>query len=498
MPHIAALDQGTSSSRTLLFDGRANVVASAQREVACAFPRPGWVEQDAMALLETQLQTLREATDGHSVNAIGISNQRETTVVWDRRTGRPIAPAIVWQDRRTADACAAMAAADPDGAAAVTASTGLVLDAYFSATKIAWLLDHTEGARAAAEAGRLAFGTVDTWLVWNLTGGPRGGRHLTDASNASRTLLFDLSAGAWSDELCARFGVPPGLLPEVVDSAGDFGAVDHPALPALRGVPITGVLGDQQAATLGQVCTAPGGAKCTYGTGCFLLMNAGDKPPDAGGGLLGTCAWRLGGRDTYALEGSVFVGGSAVQYLRDQVGLIDDAAASEALAARVPDAGGVVVVPALTGLAAPHWDADARGAVFGLTRGTSPAHLARATLDGIAHQVADVLEALDHACAAPLAELAVDGGAARNDLLMQTQADLAQVPVVRPAQLETSALGAAFITGLGAGIWSGLDELRAHRQVGRRFEPQMSADAAAHQRVRWAEAVRLTRAWGSR
>ena len=492
MPFVLALDQGTTSSRAILFDASGAAVATAQREFAQHFPRPGWVEHDPEEIWSSQLACAREAlatagVDAADVVALGITNQRETTLVWDRETGEPVHRAIVWQDRRTADACERLRAAGH--AEAVRDRTGLVLDPYFSGTKVAWILDHVDGARARAEAGELAFGTVDTWLVWRLTGGRV---HATDVTNASRTLLFDIGELAWSDAQLDLLGVPRAVLPEVRPSAGAFGETDADALGAA--VPIAGVAGDQHAALFGQRCTAPGMAKNTYGTGCFLLYHTGDAPVASENGLLTTVAWQIEGRPAeYALEGSVFVAGAAVQWLRDGLGLIDDAAEVEALARSVPDADGVVVVPALTGLGAPHWDPHARGTVLGLTRGSTAAHLARATLDGVAHQSADLLDAMTADAGAPLAELRVDGGMTANALLMQTQADLVGVPVVRPEVPETTALGAAYLAGLGCGLWTDAD-LDAAWAESARWTPDPEATPAAA-RARWARAVARAEGW---
>ncbi len=483
MRYLLALDQGTTSSRAVLVDETGRMSAPAQQEFAQHFPQPGWVEHDPEEIWTTQLATARQvvaAIPGDQLAAIGLTNQRETTVIWNRRTGIPIAPAIVWQDRRTADACAALRAAGHE--AEVRAKTGLVLDPYFSATKIGWLLDHVPGARAAAERGELAFGTIDTWLVWKLT---RGVRHVTDASNASRTLLFNVHTLDWDEALLERFGVPRALLPEVVSNHGAIGVAD----PAWfgRAVPITGMAGDQQAALFGQACFTPGLIKNTYGTGCFLLLNTGGRPMDSAHQLLTTVAWR-GAETAYALEGSVFTGGSVVQWLRDGLGLIRHSAEVAALAASVPDAGGVVLVPAFTGLGAPVWDPTARGLVIGLTRGTTAGHLARAAVESIAFQVADVVEAMVRDSDVALAELRVDGGASVNDALMQFQADLLGRPVVRPQVIESTAMGAAFLAGLGAGIWSGTAELAALWKPARRFEPEMGEAERAERRAVWHKA----------
>jgi glycerol kinase len=493
LPHVLALDQGTTSSRAIVFDEAGSAVAMAQREFRQIFPRPGWVEHDPVEIWESQLAVAREALTGAElaagdIAALGITNQRETTVVWDRATGEPVANAIVWQDRRTAEACAELKRAGHE--ALFRARTGLVLDPYFSGTKLAWLLDHVPGAREGAEAGRLAFGTVDSWLLWNLTG---GGLHATDVTNASRTLLWDLHTGEWSAELAAILDVPLGMLPAVRASSEVYGET----LPGLLGapIPIAGVAGDQQAALFGQACLSPGMVKNTYGTGCFLLMNTGDRPVRSAAELLTTPAWRLGSgaeaRTDYALEGSVFVAGAVVQWLRDGLGIIRSAAEVEALAASVPDAGGVVLVPAFTGLGAPHWDPYARGALLGITRGTTAGHLARAALEGIAFQVADVLAAMAADSGVPVAELRVDGGAAANDLLMQMQADLAGVPVVRPHV-------AAYLAGLAVGVWQSPADIAARWQVERRFEPRLDPAAAAERRDQWRRAVERAKGWEER
>ena len=444
--HILALDQGTTSSRAIVFDHNGRIVASAQREFQQIFPQPGWVEHNAREIWAAQLSVARQAlrraglTAGATA-AIGITNQRETTVVWDRVTGKPICNAIVWQDRRTAPACDRLKARGL--APLIRRKTGLVVDAYFSATKVQWILNHLPGAKARAQAGELAFGTIDSWLVWNLT---NGRCHVTDASNASRTMLFNIHTGAWDDELLRIFGVPRTLLPDVRSSSEIYGETN-----LLGGaIPIAGIAGDQQAALFGQVCTQPGMVKNTYGTGCFMLMHTGGKPIASKNNLLTTVAWRLGGRTEYALEGSIFIAGAVVQWLRDGLGIIKSSAEIEALAAQVPDNGGVYLVPAFAGLGAPHWDADARGLIIGLTRGTTRAHIARAALEGIAYQVADVLRAMENDSGIKLKELRVDGGASTNNLLMQFQADLLGVPAVRPRVTETTALGAAYLAGLAS------------------------------------------------
>jgi glycerol kinase len=494
--HVLALDQGTTSSRALVFDGEGALVSLAQREFRQSFPQPGWVEHDPGEILKSQLAVAAEALAqaglaAADLAAVGIANQRETVVVWERATGRPVCPAIVWQDRRTADLCARLKREGKEEL--FRERTGLLLDPYFSGTKLAWILDRVPGARREAEAGRLAFGTIDSWLLWGLTG---GALHATDVTNASRTLLWDIRRGAWDGELLDLLGIPPALLPEVRSSSEVYGET----LPQLFGgvgsaVPIAGVAGDQQAALFGQACLRPGMAKNTYGTGCFLLMHTGARPIASRHQLLTTPAWRIGGRTDYALEGSVFTGGAVVQWLRDGLGLVRSSGEIEALAASVPDAGGVVLVPAFTGLGAPHWDPYARGALLGITRGTAAGHIARAALEGIAFQVADVLSAMEADAGVPLAELRVDGGAAANDLLLQLQADLMGVPVARPALLETTALGAAFLAGLAVGLFRDLDDLAAHWRAERVFTPAMDRGRATEMRARWTRAVERAKGW---
>ena len=491
MAFVLALDQGTTSSRALVFDAAGRVVATAQKEFRQIFPEPGWVEHDPTEIWATQSGVLHEALAKAGIGpgdvaAIGITNQRETTLLWERSTGRPLANAIVWQDRRTAPDCDALRAAGHE--ATFTSKTGLVLDAYFSGTKLKWLLDHVPGARARAARGELAFGTVDSWLVWNLTD---GAVHATDPSNASRTLLYDIHAGAWDDELLRLLDVPREVLPRIVPSSGVLGTT------FLGGVPVrlASLVGDQQAALFGQACDRPGLGKNTYGTGCFLLLNTGREAVASRNRLLTTVAWEIGGARTYALEGSVFIGGAAIQWLRDGLKLIRRAADVEALAASERDNGGVYFVPAFTGLGAPHWDAYARGAVFGLTRGSTGGHLARAALESIAYQSADVLRAMERDADLTLHELRVDGGAAANALLLQFQADLLGVPVVRPEVLETTALGAATLAGLAVGFWKDASDLRANWRVDRRFEPSMSRDEAATLRAAWEKAVGRAKGW---
>jgi glycerol kinase len=491
MPYVLALDQGTTSSRAIVFDARGTVRATAQREFRQIFPRDGWVEHDATEIWATQSGVMHEAIAkagiaAREVAAIGITNQRETTVLWERASGRPVANAIVWQDRRTAPTCDALRAAGHE--ATFAAKTGLVLDAYFSGTKLKWLLDHVPGARERAGRGELAFGTVDTWLVFNLT---QGRVHATDPSNASRTLLFDIHRGEWDDALCALLDVPRAVLPAIVPSSGVCGTATIDGID----VPIAGIAGDQQAALFGQACHAPGLAKNTYGTGCFLLMNTGTKPVASTNRMLTTVAWKRDGRTDYALEGSVFIGGAVVQWLRDGLKIIRTAGEVESLAASVDDNGGVFLVPAFAGLGAPHWDAYARGAIFGLTRGATGAHLARAALEAIALQSPDVLAAMQKDAGITLAGLRVDGGAAANDLLMQIQADVLGVPVVRPKVLETTALGAAYLAGLAVGYWKDSAEVAANWQVDRTFEPAMPRARVEALVAGWDKAVARTKAW---
>jgi glycerol kinase len=491
--YVLALDQGTTSSRSILFDATGTPVAAAQCEFTQHFPQAGWVEHDATEIWSTQAATITQVlakanASAADVIAIGITNQRETTVLWERATGRPVAPAIVWQDRRTAEHCRQLGEAGHEDR--VAALTGLTLDPYFSATKLAWLLDHVDTARARAGRGELCFGTIDSWLVWQLT---RGAAHVTDASNASRTLLFDLARGDWSDEMLELFEIPRACLPQIRGSSVGIGDAPTALIDGHR-IPITGIAGDQQAALFGQACFRPGMAKNTYGTGCFMLMNTGLQPLASRHRLLSTLAWDFHGRH-YALEGSVFVGGAVVQWLRDGLGLIRSAAEVEALAASVPDAGGVYLVPAFTGLGAPHWDPRARGTLVGLTRGSSAGHIARAALESIAFQSADVLDAMQADADKPLVELRVDGGATNNDLLMQFQADLLGVPVVRPAVTETTALGAAYLAGLGAGVWSSEADVATHWREGRRYLPGAGRDAAVARRSDWARAVERSLAW---
>jgi glycerol kinase len=483
MDALLALDQGTSSSRALVFDRSGRLLASAQRELTQHFPQPGWVEHDADEIWAGQVECAREALGkaGVKAAAIGITNQRETTVLWDRKTGRPLHKALVWQDRRTAAFCEALKTQGLEPR--VRELTGLVLDPYFSATKLRWLLDNVPGARERAERGELAFGTVDSWLLWKLTDGKV---HATDVSNASRTLLFDIHRGDWSDELLGVFGIPRALLPEVRPSAGVYGQAGE------FGIPIAGIAGDQQAALFGQAALQPGQAKNTYGTGCFLLMHTGAQARESTQGLVTTRAAQVGSAAQFALEGSVFVGGAVVQWLRDGLHAVQSSREVQALAESVPDAGGVVFVPAFAGLGAPYWRPDARGALLGLTRGTTQGHIARAALESIAFQSVAVLAAMnaDVGAAEQLTELRVDGGASANDLLMQFQADLLGIPVLRPQVIETTALGAALLAGLGAGLYASPEEIGSIWHLERAFEPRMSRDAAGARMAEWERAVR--------
>jgi glycerol kinase len=493
MAYVLALDQGTTSSRAILFDETGTIAAVAQKEFQQFYPQAGWVEHDPAEILSSQMSCAVEvlahvSARPRDVAAIGITNQRETVIVWERATGKAIHPAIVWQDRRTAAFCKELE--ESGTGEMVSAKTGLVLDPYFSATKVRWILDHVEGARARAERGELAFGTVDSWLVWHLTSGHK---HVTDVTNASRTLLFNIVKGEWDAELLKLFGIPASMLPEVKWSSERVGEVTTTL--GLSGVPIAGIAGDQQAALFGQLCWSAGEAKNTYGTGCFLLENIGTEFMRSRHRLITTVAASTGKRLEYALEGSIFIGGAVVQWLRDNLKLIGASADVEALAASVPDTNGVVFVPAFVGLGAPHWDAHAAGMLIGLRRDTGHGHIARAALEAIAFQVADVLEAVGSDTGEPLQALRVDGGAAVNDLLMQFQADVLGVPVVRPRVTETTALGAAYLAGLATGFWPGPDALRAERKGDVRFEPMMSAGERAERRARWHKAVERAKEW---
>ncbi len=490
---ILALDQGTTSSRAILFDQAGGVVGVSQREFKQFYPQGGWVEHDATEIWNSQLEVAKEVLSkcgipASDVAAIGITNQRETTVVWDRKTGKPIHHAIVWQDRRTAGFCDQLRA---DGhAELISRRTGLVVDAYFSGTKLRWLLDNVSGARERAERGELAFGTIDSWLLWNLSGGEL---HVTDITNASRTMLMNLETGQWDDQLLQLLNVPKSVLPEIRSTSEVYGKSRANLLGAA--IPLGGAAGDQQSALFGQNCTRHGMAKNTYGTGCFMLMNIGDRPQASKLNLLTSVAWRTPAGINYALEGSVFIAGAAVQWLRDGLGIIKSSSEVESLAAQVTDSDGVYMVPAFAGLGAPHWDAYARGTIVGLTRGTTSAHLARAALEGIAFQVADVLTAMESDSGIAIEELRVDGGACANNLLMQFQADIMQSPVVRPQVIETTALGAAFFAGLAVGFWSSVDDIHSIWQSERVFEPKMRPDEAATRRARWAEALERSRSW---
>ena len=487
---ILALDQGTTSSRAIVFDHDGKAVATAQKEHRQFYPQAGWVEHDPEEIWQNQhvvaFEALQQAGfSAHDIAAIGITNQRETTVVWDRSTGAPIYPAIVWQDRRTSEICEALKLAGHE--TDVTQRTGLRLDPYFSGTKLQWILDHVPGARQRAADGELAFGTIDTWLLWKLT---EGKVHATDASNASRTLLFNIHDGSWDDVMLKLLNIPRAMLPEVRDSSGEFGFVTGNS--PLAGIPVTGIAGDQEAALFGQACHQPGMAKNTYGTGCFLLMHTGSEAPVSKHNLLTTVAWRLNGRLEYAVEGSVFIAGAVIQWLRDELQIVRSAKECDEAAASVPDSNGVFLVPAFAGLGAPHWDPFARGAVFGLTRGANRAHLCRAALESIALQSAELIEAMAQDSGITLHELRVDGGASRSSLLMQIQADLLGCPVVRPQCIETTALGAAYLAGLGVGFWSSRDDIAHHWVEDIRFTPRRDLSALKNG---WSEAVIRSKGW---
>ena len=490
--YILSLDQGTTSSRAMIFNHAGQIVAKAQKAFAQHFPEPGLVEHDAKEIWSTQVSVLAEALAqsgiaADQIAALGITNQRETTIVWDRASGEPVHRAIVWQDRRTAKYCDSIRAAHGD---TIRAKTGLVLDAYFSATKVKWILDHVPGARARAEKGELCFGTVDTWLVWNLT---EGRTFVTDPGNASRTMLFNIHTLQWDEDLLALFDIPHAMLPEVKSSSEIYG---HTA-PRFtnRPIAIAGIAGDQQAALFGQLCLDKGMLKNTYGTGCFLLMNTGDKPVDSQHNLLATVAWKIGGKTTYALEGGVFVGGAAIQWLRDGARLIREADEINTLAASVADNGGVYFVPALSGMGAPYWDQYARGSFFGITRGTSNGHLARAVLEGIAFQVYDIVKAMEADAGGATAQLRVDGGASQSDYLMQVQSDLFAFDIVRPRITETTALGAAYLAGLAVGFWQSTDELRAQWQADKVFSPQLPPERVQKMLHYWHKAVKAAQHW---
>lgn len=491
--YILALDQGTTSSRALIIDKEGKICSVAQKEFEQIFPKPGWVEHDPSEIWSSQASVATEALakmniDGSQIAAIGITNQRETTIVWDRKTGEPVHNAIVWQDRRTADFCDELK--EKGHAEKIQQKTGLVLDAYFSATKIRWILNNVEGARDKADKGELAFGTVDSWLIWKLTG---GAVHATDISNASRTLLFNIHEQKWDRELCEMFDVPMSMLGEVKSCSEEFGLTGSSFLSSK--IPITGIAGDQQAALFGQMCTEEGMIKNTYGTGCFIMMNTGEKPKQSKNNLLTTVAWKLGDKVTYALEGSVFIAGAVVQWLRDGLGIIAKSEDVESLADSVEDNGGVYMVPAFAGLGAPYWDQHARGAIFGITRGTTAAHIARACLESIAFQTKDVLDAMADDAGMPITELRVDGGASINNALMEFQAGLTQLKVIRPKALETTAMGAAFFAGLAVGYWENLDEIKQIWKKDAEFESHIPSEIREELLKNWHKAVDRVRNW---
>ncbi len=485
---ILALDQGTSSSRAIVFDHGGNIRSVAQKEFTQYFPKPGWVEHNPREIWSSEASVIAEAITkvgigGRDLAAIGITNQRETTMVWDAATGEPVYNAIVWQDRRTGEYCDSLKAQGLTEE--IRRKTGLIIDAYFSATKIRWILQNVPGAKALAEAGKLRFGTVDSWLVWNLT---RGEVHVTDVSNASRTMLFNINTLDWDEDLLKLFGIPRSMMPQVRSSSEVYGHTKTTIFA--HEVPIAGIAGDQQAALFGQMCTSPGSVKNTYGTGCFLLMNTGTKPILSANNLLTTIAWKIGDTVNYALEGSIFVGGSVVQWLRDGLGIIRSSSDIEALAKTVPDNGGVCFVPALTGLGAPYWDPYAKGCIYGITRGTTAGHIARAALEGIAFQTMDIVSAMEKDASVTLAELKVDGGASRNNLMMQFQADIVGAKVVRPKVTETTAMGACYLAGLAVGFWDSLDDIASQWQVDRVFEPSAADSEVLARKAQWADAVR--------
>ncbi len=492
MPYILALDQGTTSSRTIVFDREGRIASAGQTEYRQIYPQSGWVEHDPEEIWQSQIETAREALaksklTSADIDAVGITNQRETAILWDRERGLPIHNAIVWQDRRTSDTCNTIRTAHGD---LIRERTGLEVDAYFSASKIKWLLDNVPNARSRAENRELAFGTVDTWLVWKLT---NGNLHITDPSNAARTMLFNINNLEWDDELLEIFDVPRSILPEVRSSSEVYGEIQTPN--ELKGIKIAGIAGDQQAALFGQACFNTGSTKNTYGTGCFMLQNVGTKPVESNNRLLSTIGWQIASVTEYALEGSVFIGGAVIQWLRDSLGIIEHSSDVEALAASVTDNGGVYFVPAFVGLGTPHWDQEARGLIIGLTRGTGRAHIARAAVESIAFQTADLLSAVNADSHSQLMELRVDGGATRNDALLQFQSDILQIPVVRSKTMETTALGAAYLAGLATHFWEDKAELAEHWQYDRRFEPQISEQEADILRQRWNEAVTRSLQW---
>ncbi len=493
LKYILALDQGTTSSRAIIFDHQGSPVAISQKEFTQYYPKQGWVEHDPIEIWSSQAAVTAEVLakaglKAEDIAGIGITNQRETTIVWERATGKPIYNAIVWQDRRTASLCDQLK--QQGYSSTIQQKTGLIIDAYFSATKIQWILDHVEGAREKANQGELAFGTVDSWLVWQFTNGKK---HLTEVSNASRTMLFNIHTLEWDTELLDIFNIPAALLPEVKSSSEIYGHTESNALQAH--IPIAGIAGDQQAALFGQMCTEKGMVKNTYGTGCFMVLNTGEEVKTSQNNLLSTIAWQINGKTEYALEGSVFVGGAAIQWLRDGLGIIKNATDSQALAQSVEDNGGVYFVPALTGLGAPHWDQYARGAILGITRGTTSAHLVRAALESIAFQVKDILEAMAADTGIRLSELRVDGGAVANDLLMQFQADIFGFQVIRPKVLETTALGAAYLAGLAVGYWENLDELKQQWQIDKVFSPSMSSEKVQDLEHHWKKALTRSSNW---
>jgi len=492
---ILALDQGTTSSRAIIFDHQGSIRSMGQKEFTQFYPKPGWVEHDALEIWKTQKEVANEAIQKAGLSkdqliAIGITNQRETTIVWDRSTGNPIAPAIVWQDRRTADFCGELQKQGLSGL--ISQKTGLLIDAYFSGSKLKWILDHIPGARQQAGDGKLAFGTVDSWLVWNLTGGKV---HVTDVSNASRTLLFNIHTLDWDEQLLQLMDIPRSMLPEVRSSSEIYGVSGDALL--IPDIPISGIAGDQQSALFGQMCTRPGMVKNTYGTGCFLVMHAGEKPMLSQHNLLTTVAWKIGDKVSYALEGSIFIAGAVVQWLRDGLGMINHSSEVEQLAQSVPDNGGVYLVPAFAGLGAPHWDPHARGTMLGITRGTRAAHLARAALESMAYQTRDVLNAMEADSGIPIRELRVDGGASSNNMLMQFQADILEVPVVRPKVTETTALGAAYLAGLATGFWKNQEEIQEQWQLDRCFVPQMTPSKVHDLTAGWQRAVRAALSWAA-
>jgi glycerol kinase len=490
--YILSIDQSTTATKALIYDNEGNLSGQKNIDHKQYFPNPGWVEHDAEEIYRNTRQAIRKVIEkigisGNEIAAVGITNQRETTVVWDRKTGKPVFNAIVWQDRRTADFCLSLKEAGKEHI--ITEKTGLLIDAYFSATKIKWILDHVEGVKERAEKGELAFGTTDTWVIWNLTNGKL---HITDVSNASRTMLFNIHTLKWDEELLQIFGVPASLLPIVVPSSNVNGAVTD--IDELKGVPIAGIAGDQQAALFGQMCIEEGMAKCTYGTGCFLVMNTGSKAIVSNNKLLTTIGWQIGDQVTYALEGSVFMGGAIIQWLRDEMEFFKDSAESESLAGQVEDSGGVVFVPSLTGLGAPHWDPYARGSVFGITRGTTKAHLTRAALESICYQVNDVIDTMKKDSGKTIPELRVDGGAASNNLMVQFQSDISEIDLVRSTNVETTALGVAYLAGLAVGLWK-LEEIQKKWKIEKIFNPTINKEETAILKARWYKAVERAKHW---